>query len=192
VLKQIAVTNLSEQQQWLEAGMGIGEIHEVDKISDGDSPVAMIAGMMAEEERSKQKELVHVVKIKKFVGDGEWAVTDVSENERTGIAGLAMTGAQEKSSEHVTAANQVVAGVQRPKKRSAETAANQAIQEKAGESDNPEEEEVTLRRSTRTRRTPDRYGPSGEAAVGAIFYCWAFSDHLWGYNPVKKSNTSRS
>ncbi len=36
VLKQIAITNLSEQQQLLEAGMVLGEIHEIDKIADGD------------------------------------------------------------------------------------------------------------------------------------------------------------
>jgi hypothetical protein len=48
VLKQIAITNLSEQQQWLEAGIVLGEIHEIDKIADGDSTEAVIAEMMAE------------------------------------------------------------------------------------------------------------------------------------------------
>ena len=91
------------------------------------------------------------MKIKKFVRDGEWTKTDnVAANERTGVAGLAMTGTQEKSSEHVAAANQVVDGVQRPGKRSAETAANQALQEKTGESDHPQEEDVTLCRSSNT------------------------------------------
>ncbi len=38
VLKQITITNLSEQQQRLEAGVVLGEIHEIDKIADEDSP----------------------------------------------------------------------------------------------------------------------------------------------------------
>ncbi|EFX78451.1 hypothetical protein DAPPUDRAFT_320450 [Daphnia pulex] len=41
--------NVHRHQQWLEAGIVLGEIREIDKIADGDSPEAIIAEMMAEE-----------------------------------------------------------------------------------------------------------------------------------------------
>jgi hypothetical protein len=133
--------------------------------------------------RSKQKELAHVVRIKRFVRNGEWTVTENGQNnEVTGVTGRTVPRPLEKSSGGVGAATQVETG--RPKGRAVETSADQGQQEEAGTNSHPETEGATLRRSTRTRRAPDRFGPSGEAsAVGALLLLLGLLGPLMGVQP---------
>jgi hypothetical protein len=107
---------------------------------------------------------------------------NVPKNEMTGVTGRTVPRPLEKSSGHVGAALQVEAG--RPKERAVETSADQVQQEEAGTSSHLEMEGATLRRSTWTRRAPDRLGPSGEAsAVGALLLLLGLLGPLMGVQP---------
>ncbi len=89
--------------------------------------------------RSKQKELAHVVRIKRFVRNGEWTVTENGQNnDMTGVTVRTVPRPLEKSSGYVGAATQVETG--RLKERAVETSADQVQQKEVGTSSHPEME----------------------------------------------------
>jgi hypothetical protein len=141
--------------------------------------------------RGKQKELAHVVRIKRFVRNGEWTVTENGQNnEMTGVTERTVPRPLEKSSGYVGAATQVETG--RPKNAKWRPRLTRYNRRRLGQ--------VVARRwrEPHCGDLRERGGPRTGSnlrvkhqQLGLFFCCWAYSDPSWGYSRAKECNAGR-